>query len=64
MREIVISLIFLLEGFMGRKKVNEEDLKVNITIRLPVKIIQKLRNIEGYNGLIEKLLTNYFNGKK
>lgn len=48
---------------MGRKPVPEKERKELLTIRLPRYLIEKLRDIENYNNLIEKLLKDYFNKK-
>lgn len=46
------------------KIIPREMRKETITIRIPKYIISKLREIKGYNNLIERLLVDYFNKSK
>jgi hypothetical protein len=48
---------------MGRKRKPEELKKRNITIRLPMYIILKLKDIENYTSIVENLLIKYFENK-
>lgn len=45
---------------MGGKRKNENDRKLNITFRLSKSVIDSLRQIKGYNRLVEELLIKYF----
>lgn len=49
---------------MGRKPIPEDDRKQNITLRLTRKIIEKMRQEENYNAIVQKLLEEYFKMKK
>lgn len=44
---------------MGRKRLSDDDIKVTITIRLPVWLIRKLREKKNYNKYIFDILSKY-----
>lgn len=48
---------------MGRNPLPDKVLKKQITIRLQGWMIDKLREQENYNKLLETLLEDYFKGK-
>lgn len=45
---------------MGRKPINEDKKKTNLTISLRLETIQKLKKIPFYNVLLQKLIDDYF----
>ena len=48
---------------MGRRRVDPDERKELITIRLPKKLIDELRSIENYTALVETLLKDHFRKK-
>lgn len=48
---------------MSRSPVDPELKKIQITLRLPKYLIDQLREIDGYNNLVEQLLKDYFSKK-
>lgn len=38
--------------------------KINITLRLPKYLVEQLREIDGYNNIVESLLKDYFKNRK
>lgn len=47
-------------GFISRRPKPESEKKVRITIALKSETVKKLREIKGYNGLLQKLIDEYF----
>lgn len=48
---------------MGRRRKDEEEKLGHITIRLKKETIYKLRQIKGYNAILEKLINEYLEKK-
>lgn len=48
---------------MPRPRLDPEDKKVNITIRLSQKVIDRMREQPNYSSLVETLLKDYFRKK-
>lgn len=45
---------------MGRKRLPEENRKEMFTIRLPKKLIEKIKAHKAYTVIVEKILKEYF----
>jgi hypothetical protein len=45
---------------MGRKPIPPEKLKVHLTIALRQETIDRLRKVDKYNVLLQKLIDDYF----
>lgn len=45
---------------MGRKPMPEHMKKTNLTIAIRKETIEKLKKLENYNQIIQKLLDDYF----
>lgn len=44
---------------MGRKPLNEDDLKQNINFRIKRSLIERLRKIPNYNSKVENLIEKF-----
>lgn len=44
---------------MGRPRKDVEEVKNNITIRIPQKQIKQLKSIKNYNTILSKLIDEY-----
>jgi hypothetical protein len=44
---------------MGRKRKQEGEKKVNITLRLKKSVVDRLRKIRGYNNIVEMLIEEF-----
>lgn len=49
---------------MPRKRLPEDERRELITFRLPKKLITELKEQQGYNSIVEKLIVEYLRKKK
>ena len=49
---------------MSRKKLNENEKKVTVSVRIPNELLSHLDDIKNKSKLFEWLLEEYFNGKE
>lgn len=45
---------------MPRPRINPDHVKVNITLRLPKELVDRMKLEGGYNNLVEILLRDYY----
>lgn len=60
-KKVILRGNLFLEGNnMPRPRMNPDHVKINITLRLPKELVERLKAEEGYNNLVEILLKDYF----
>jgi hypothetical protein len=48
---------------MPRPRIDENDKKEPLTIKLPKRMIEELRKIKGYNQIVRDLIENYLKNR-